>query len=99
MQPARSNYLKGAVSGFAAVSIWASWSVITRLAITTSLDAWDIAALRFGVAALLLSPVLVRRCLARDRLGWLVLPVIVAAEGAPSVLLPAGWRHLAPPPD
>jgi drug/metabolite transporter (DMT)-like permease len=55
-QPASSNYLTGAVFGFAAVSIWASWSAITRLAVTTSLDAWDIAALRFGVAGLLLSP-------------------------------------------
>jgi hypothetical protein len=41
------------------------------LAVMTSLDAWDIAALRFGVADPLLSPVLVRRGLARDRLGWL----------------------------
>jgi hypothetical protein len=40
------------VFGFAAVSIWASWSVITRLAVTTSLDASDIAALRFGIAGL-----------------------------------------------
>ncbi len=31
MQPAGSNYLKGAAFGFAAVSIWASWSVVTRL--------------------------------------------------------------------
>ena len=59
MQPASSNYLKGAVFGFATVSIWASWSAITRLAVTTSPDAWDIAALRFGVAGLLVSPVLV----------------------------------------
>src|SRR6266849_2181586 len=71
MQPASLDYLKGATFGFAAVSIWASWSVVTRLAVTTSLDAWDIAALRFGVAGLLLSPVLVRRGLARDRLGSL----------------------------
>ncbi|HWZ67703.1 MAG TPA: hypothetical protein VNW89_07735 [Stellaceae bacterium] len=27
-----SNYLKGAAFGFAAASIWASWSVVTRLA-------------------------------------------------------------------
>ena len=48
---ARSSYLKGAVFGIAAASIWASWSVVTRLAVTTSLDAWDIAALRFGAAS------------------------------------------------
>ena len=83
MQPATSAYLKGAVFGFAAVSIWGSWSVITRLAVTTSLEAWDIVALRFSVAGLLLAPVFVQRGLARDRLGWLGLAVIIAGTGAP----------------
>ena len=41
MGPARSSYLQGAVFGLAAVSIWAGWSVFTRLAVTTSLDAWE----------------------------------------------------------
>jgi drug/metabolite transporter (DMT)-like permease len=97
MQFAGSNYLKGAVFGFAAVSIWASWSVITRLAVTTSLDAWDIAALRFGVARLLLSPVLVRRGLALDRLGWRGLAAIIAGLGAPYFLVGswAGSRYVA----
>jgi drug/metabolite transporter (DMT)-like permease len=96
MQPAISAYLKGAVFGFAAVSIWASWSVITRLAVTTSLDAWDIVALRFGVAGLLLSPVLVQRGLARDRLGWLGLAVIIAGTGAPYALVAAFGLRFSP---
>jgi drug/metabolite transporter (DMT)-like permease len=96
MQPASLNYLKGAAFGFAAVSIWASWSVVTRLAVTTSLDASDIAALRFGVAGLLLSPVLVRRGLARDRLGWLGLGVLVAGNGAPYALVAARGLQFAP---
>src|SRR6266481_1171865 len=96
MQPAISAYLKGAVFGFAAVSIWASWGVITRLAVTTSLDAWDIVALRFGVAGLLLSPVLVQRGLARDRLGWLGLAVIIAGTGAPYALVAAAGLRFAP---
>jgi drug/metabolite transporter (DMT)-like permease len=99
MRPARSNYLKGAAFGIAAVSIWASWSVITRLAVTTSLDAWDIAALRFGVAGLLLSPVLVRRGLARDRLGSLGLAVMIAGLGAPYALAAAGGLQFAPARD
>jgi drug/metabolite transporter (DMT)-like permease len=91
-----SANLKGAVFGFAALSIWASWSVITRLAVTTSLDAWDIVALRFGVAGLLLSPVLVQRGLARDRLGWLGLAVIIAGTGAPYALVAAFGLRFAP---
>jgi drug/metabolite transporter (DMT)-like permease len=96
MALASLNYLKGAVFGFAAVSIWASWSVITRLAVTTGLDASDIAALRFGVAGLLLSPVLLQRGLARDRLGWLGLAVIIAGAGAPYALVAAVGLRFAP---
>jgi hypothetical protein len=52
MQPASSGYLKGTAFGFAAASIWASWSVVTRLAVTTRLDASDIAAFGALVPAL-----------------------------------------------
>ena len=62
---------------------------MTRLAVTTHLDAWDIPALRFGVAGLLLSPILIRRGLARDRLGWLGLAGIIIGQGAPYVLIAA----------
>jgi drug/metabolite transporter (DMT)-like permease len=95
MQPARSSYLKGAVYGFAAVSIWASWSVVTRLAVTTNLDASDIAALRFGVAGLLLAPVLLRQGLARDRLGWSGLGMLIAGVGAPYALIAAAGLRFA----
>lgn len=91
-----SGYLKGAVSGFAAVSIWASWSVITRSAVTTNLNAWDIAELRFGVAGLLLAPVLLRRGLALDRLGSFGLAVIIAGNGAPYALIAATGLQFAP---
>src|SRR5712691_9245132 len=36
MQSETTNYLRGALFGFAAVSIWAGWSAMTRLAVTTS---------------------------------------------------------------
>ena len=94
--PERSRHLKGAAFGFAAVSIWASWSVFTRLAVTTRLDAWDIAALRFGVAGLLLAPVVMRHGLARDGLGWLGLATLITGLGVPYVLVAAGGLHFAP---
>src|SRR5437879_12194105 len=93
---ASPNYLKGAVFGVAAAAIWAGWSAVTRLAVTTSLDAWDIAALRFGVAGLILMPAVARRGLARDRLGWLGLATIIAGLGAPYVLVAAAGLRFAP---
>lgn len=92
----RPEYAKGAVAGLAAVSIWACWSVMTRLAVTTNLDAMDIAALRSGVAGLLLLPVIVRRGLAIDRLGWRGLSIAVAGQGAPYVLVAASGLSFAP---
>jgi drug/metabolite transporter (DMT)-like permease len=82
--------------GFAAVAIWAVWSAMTRLAVTTSLDAWDIPALRFGVAGLVLSPILTRRGIALDRLGWLGLGGLVCGTGAPYALVVAVGLRFAP---
>src|SRR5215472_5785350 len=96
MQSDSGGYLKGAVFGLSAVSIWAGWSAMTRLAVTTNLDAWDIPALRFGVAGLLLSPILIRRGLALDRLGWPGLAGIIVGTGAPYALVVALGLRLAP---
>jgi drug/metabolite transporter (DMT)-like permease len=83
MQQASSHYLRGAVFGLAAVSIWAGWSAITRLAVITNLDAWDIPVPRFGVAGLLLLPIVIRRGLALDRLGWSGLAGLSSGPGRP----------------
>ena len=81
-----ARYLAGAGFGLGAVSIWAGWLVIARLGLRTSLTPWDIVALRFGVAGLLLLPFLMRRGLAIDRLGWGGLTALVVGGGAPMVL-------------
>jgi drug/metabolite transporter (DMT)-like permease len=67
--------------------------------VTTNLDPWDIALLRFGAAGLLLAPVIARRGLARDRLGWLGLAALVAGAGAPYALVAAAALRLAPAAD
>jgi len=65
-------------------------------AVTTNLDAFDIAFLRFAIAGVLLLPVVLRRGLARDRLGWAGLIILVAGDGVPYVLLAVAGLQYAP---
>jgi drug/metabolite transporter (DMT)-like permease len=60
-----------AVCAIAAVAIWAGWLVMMRVGVTTALTAFDLTALRFAVAGVVLLPVVLRRGLAFNRLGWL----------------------------
>lgn len=85
--PTASNYARGALYGLSAVCIWASFIVVSRLGVRTSLTPSDIVAIRFGVAGVILAPFLLRRGLALDRLGWLGLAAVVVGGGAPMVLL------------
>src|SRR5215471_6694683 len=97
--PTIATYLKGALFGLTAVSIWAGWSALTRLAVTTKFDAWDIAALRFAIAGCLLAPIAVHKGLALDRLGWSGLALLIAGAGVPYVLLAAAGLQFAPAHD
>jgi drug/metabolite transporter (DMT)-like permease len=91
----RAQYLRGALYGLAAVSIWSGWIVVARLGLRTSLTPWDIAALRFGVAGLLVLPYVIGKGFAIDRLGWLGLTAIVLGGAAPVVF--ANWGLLFAP--
>ena len=51
-----SNLVRGAIYGLSAVGIWAAFIVVSRLGVRTSLTPWDVAAIRFGTAGLLLLP-------------------------------------------
>jgi drug/metabolite transporter (DMT)-like permease len=93
---ARSAYVQGAIYGTAAVCIWASFIVVSRLGVQTSLTPWDVAAIRFTVAGCLLLPVLARKGLAVNRLSWAGVMAIVAGCGAPMVLLVNGGLLFAP---
>jgi drug/metabolite transporter (DMT)-like permease len=95
-KPTTSEYIRGSLYGLAAVSIWASWIVAVRLGIRTSLKPWDITAIRFGVAGLILLPYLLKKGLAIDRLGWVGLAAIMVGGGAPIVLLSYGGLLFAP---
>jgi drug/metabolite transporter (DMT)-like permease len=84
-----AQYLRGAVCGLAAVSIWSGWIVVARLGLRSSMTPWDIAAIRFGVAGLLMLPFVFMRGIALDRLGWGGLAAIVLGGAAPVFL--ANW--------
>jgi drug/metabolite transporter (DMT)-like permease len=94
--PTTSDYARGALYGLAAVCIWASFIVVSRLGVRSSLTPWDVAAIRFAVAGLLLLPYAMRKGLALDRLGWVGVGAIVTGCGAPMVLLVNAGLLFAP---
>jgi drug/metabolite transporter (DMT)-like permease len=77
------------------VSIWAGNIVVAGLGLRSSLTPWDITAIRFAVAGLVLLPFLMRRGLALDRLGWLGVAALVLG-GAPTVMLANAGLLFAP---
>jgi drug/metabolite transporter (DMT)-like permease len=87
--------VRGVVYAIAAVSMWTTWILAVRLGMRTSLTPWDITALRFGVAGLILLPYLLNKGVAVDRLGWLGLAAILLG-GAPTVLVSYGGLIFAP---
>lgn len=93
------SYPLGAAYGLAAIAIWSGWMTITRLGVTTTLNTWDLTALRFGVGGILLLPVVWRHGWALDRLGWPRLLLLIAGAGAPYALIAAEGLRFAPAAD
>jgi drug/metabolite transporter (DMT)-like permease len=86
--PSRSiilGFLLAAVS----VTIFSGWFVVTRFSVTRELRIWDIAALRFGIGAVLLSPVLLRRGCRLPAAAWREGLLFSLLWGLPFVLLVA----------
>lgn len=90
------NILSGLGWAIVAITVWSGSLVMLRLGVTTSLNAYDLTMLRFGVAAVLLAPVALRRGAGTERLGWIGFGAMVAAFGAPYVLLIAFAMKTAP---
>src|SRR5689334_17662168 len=96
MHCGRSANTSGALYGLGAVCIWASFIVVSRLGVKTSLTPWDVAAIRFSVAGVVLAPFLLRKGIALERLGWLGVAAIIVGCGAPMVLLVNAGLMFAP---
>ena len=85
-----AGYAHGALFGLAAVSIWAGNIVVGGLGLRSSLTPWDITAIRFGVAGVVLLPLMMRRGLALEHLGWLGVAALVMGGAPPVILVNAG---------
>lgn len=95
-EPVAGTMAAGFAWGLVTVLIWAGWMVATRLGVTTTLSVYDLTALRFGAAGLVLLPVVLRRGLALDRLGPGGLALLVAGAGAPYAIVAGFGFAFAP---
>ncbi|WP_404382698.1 DMT family transporter [Caenispirillum salinarum] len=90
------HVLVGSLWGIGAALIWAGWMAITRLGVTTTLTAADLTVLRFGVAGLILAPVLWRARHRVTALPWPLLAGMVIGAGAPYSMVLGFGLTMAP---
>src|SRR5438132_7799263 len=90
------QFVIGSVCAIAGVAIWAGGLVIMRVGVNTTLTAFDMTALRFGVAGVVLLPVVLRRGLAFNRLGWPGFTAVAIGAGAPVQLLVGAGLSFVP---
>ncbi len=92
----RATYLRGALWGLAAISIWVGWILYTRFGVTQSMKAYDLIALRYGCAGLIMLPIVFRKGLAFHKVGAARWFLMVAGAGVPYVLLASSGLQFAP---
>jgi drug/metabolite transporter (DMT)-like permease len=81
------NFTLGLFWASMAILIWSGSLVLLRLGVTTGLTAYDLTALRFGVAGLLLLPVTIRNGSGAKTPGFARTLLMIITFGAPYVLL------------
>lgn len=95
-----SRLLLAAAAGVVATLLYGGQFVISRWSIQRTLSVWDLAALRFGTAGLMLLPVVLRHGVAGAAgLGWWRALALAVCAGAPYTLLLYGGLALAPAAD
>lgn len=92
----RKKYLTGAAWGLFAISVWAGWILLTRYGVTTSLSPYDITALRFGCAGLILLPIVVREGFGLRKIGFRLWAIICFGAGVPYVMIASSGLQFAP---
>ena len=95
----RADYTRGALWGLAAISIWVGWILYTRVGVTSAtskMSPYDLVALRFACAGLVMLPIVWRRGLAIERVGLVTWLLVVCCAGVPYVLLASCGLQFAP---
>jgi drug/metabolite transporter (DMT)-like permease len=90
-----TSLVGGTASGLLAISIWAGWMVLTRLDLTSSaLTIYDITALRFATALIVLIPFMLRHSILPRGVPVRSIILMVFGAGAPYALIASeGLRH------
>ena len=94
MNNIKSEYLVGLIFGLSVPFIWGAWIVISRFGVITSLNAYDITALRLGVASLIVLPIILTRGL--SGLSLKRATIFSIGVGAPFALTSFLGMRLAP---
>lgn len=96
----RRQFAKGIAVGLVAASIGALYTVFARWGMAHGLSSPDLTVLRFGVAGILMLPVMVvacRRDVTQFTTRWRVWALVVVLAGTPFGLLMFGALQFAPP--
>ena len=94
INPETRRLLLGFFSGIGAALIWGGFPGISRLGIQGHLNQYDITAIRYAVAGVILAPVLIRRGFQGLPAG--VIAMLACGAGAPYLLLAIGGLAFAP---
>ncbi|ERM03024.1 hypothetical protein Q644_13670 [Brucella intermedia 229E] len=94
-----SNTIRGLAWGglSGGVLVWSGSFVLTRFGFKTALTPFDIIALRFGVAGLVLLPVVLMKGFGLRQLGPLGFVLLASGAGVPYALLTTCGLQYAPP--
>jgi drug/metabolite transporter (DMT)-like permease len=89
--------VRGALWGLVAVAIWVGWILYTRVGVSdavSKMHPYDLVALRFACAGLLMLPIIWREGFALRRVGILNVMLMICGAGAPYVLMSScGLQH------
>ncbi|MGB0853959.1 MAG: EamA family transporter, partial [Pikeienuella sp.] len=85
--PESENLTLGYVGIITAVVIWAGWIVATRAAMNASYAPLDVALIRYGIPAVMLAPIWLRKGIFPKGENPLLLAIMTIGWGGPFVVL------------